>query len=75
VASEREIKLRQALDTAGMLRSAHWASWATFEVVMGLESALLLCALGAAWQVRRSDPPVCLVSAAHAQGRRRNALT
>ncbi len=57
------MKLRQALDTAGMLRSAHWASWATFEVVMGLESALLLCALGAAWQVR--DRPSCvLVSAA-----------
>ena len=51
VAYEREAKLRQALDTAGMLRSAHWASWMTFEIVMGLESALLLCALGAAWQV------------------------
>ena len=52
VAHEREEKLRQALETTGMLRSAYWASWMTFETVMGLETTLLLCALGAAWQVR-----------------------
>ena len=51
MAYEREAKLRQALETTGMLRSAYWASWMTFEIIMDLESTLLLCALGAAWQV------------------------
>ncbi len=34
VVQERELKLRQALRTMGMLDSAYWSSWVLFEVCM-----------------------------------------
>ena len=48
---ERELKLRQALKTMGMMDSTFWASWTTYEFVMGLITALLLAGFGAMWQV------------------------
>lgn len=34
VVSERELKLRQALRTMGMLDSSYWLSWVVFEVAL-----------------------------------------
>ena len=39
VVSERELKLRQALRTMGMLDSSYWLSWVAFEV--GLHHTVL----------------------------------
>ena len=52
VVLERELKLRQALKTMGMMDSTFWTSWTTYELVMGLITALLLAGFGAMWQVR-----------------------
>ena len=52
VIQEREMKLRQAMRTMGMLDSAFWLTWATYEVVFGFVTAMLLTAFGAMWQVR-----------------------
>lgn len=34
IVAERELRLRQAMRTMGMLDSAFWLSWASFEVVL-----------------------------------------
>lgn len=52
VVQERELKLRQAMRTMGMLDSAFWLTWATYEIVMGFVTAMLLAGFGAMWQVR-----------------------
>lgn len=52
VVQERETKLRQAMRTMGMLDSAFWLTWATYELVMGFVTAMLLAGFGAMWQVR-----------------------
>ena len=52
VVQEREAKLRQAMRTMGMMDSAFWLSWATYEAVCDFVTAMLLCAFGAIWQVR-----------------------
>ena len=56
VVLERELKLRQALKTMGMMDSTFWSSWTTYEVVMGLITALLLAGFGAMWQVSTAVP-------------------
>jgi ABC-type multidrug transport system ATPase subunit len=50
VVAEREMKLRQALRTMGMLDSAFWLSWASTELILGALTALLLAGFGAMWQ-------------------------
>lgn len=50
IVQERELKLRQAMRTMGMLDSAFWLSWASYEIVMGTVTALLLAGFGAMWQ-------------------------
>lgn len=52
VVQERETKLRQAMRTMGMLDSAFWLTWATYEIFMGFITAMLLAGFGAMWQVR-----------------------
>ena len=48
---ERELKLRQALKTMGMMDSAFWTSWTVYELAMSLITSLLLAGFGAMWQV------------------------
>lgn len=55
VVQEREMKLRQAMRTMGMLEGAFWLSWATYEVVLGAITAFLLAGFGAMWQVGAAD--------------------
>ena len=54
VVQERELKLRQAMRTMGMLDSAFWLTWATYEIGMGFVTAMLLAGFGAMWQVRHN---------------------
>ena len=66
VVLERELKLRQALKTMGMMDSAFWASWTVYELAMSLITSLLLAGFGAMWQVSRAHR----VLAAHRSSRR-----
>ncbi|KAK9805624.1 hypothetical protein WJX72_008643 [[Myrmecia] bisecta] len=50
VVGERELGLRQALRTMGMLDSSFWSSWFAFEVVMAAITSLLIGAFGAIFQ-------------------------
>ena len=51
VVQEREAKLRSAMRTMGMMDSAFWLSWATYEAACDFVTSMLLCAFGAIWQV------------------------
>ena len=53
VVLERELKLRQALKTMGMMDSAFWTSWTVYELVLSLITSLLLAGFGAMWQVSK----------------------
>lgn len=48
--TEKELGLRQALRTMGMLDSAFWLSWLAVEVVAGVLFTLILIGFGAAFQ-------------------------
>ena len=39
---ERELKLRQAMATMGLLDTAYWASWLLWEMLLSLISSLAL---------------------------------
>lgn len=43
---ERELKLRQAMTTMGLLDSAYWSTWFVWEVLLAVLSSLLLCLFG-----------------------------
>jgi hypothetical protein len=45
--SEREAGLRTALANVGMTDAAYWASWAAFDALMALATALLIVVFGA----------------------------
>jgi uncharacterized membrane protein YhaH (DUF805 family) len=51
IIGERESKVTQALQTMGMLRSAYWLSWLTWEILLSLVIALIAMAFGAAVQI------------------------
>jgi hypothetical protein len=51
IISEREAKITQALYTMGMMRSAYWLSWITWEAIQGLVVTLCTIAFGAAIQL------------------------
>jgi uncharacterized membrane protein YhaH (DUF805 family) len=51
ILSERETKVTQALYTMGMMRSAYWWSWITWEAVMALVLSLIAIAFGSAIQI------------------------
>lgn len=50
VVSEKELGLRQALKTSGMLDSAFWCSWIFIELIMSVIFSLLLVGFGAMFQ-------------------------
>lgn len=51
IVTERENKLTQAMTGMGMLQSAHWLSWATWELSMVIIISLTTVAAGAAFQI------------------------
>jgi hypothetical protein len=51
VIGERETKVTQALQTMGMMRSAYWLSWLTWEILLAFVIVLIAIAFGAACQI------------------------
>jgi hypothetical protein len=51
VIGERESKVTQALQTMGMMRSAYWLSWISWEVMLSFLVVLIAIAFGAACQI------------------------
>ena len=51
VIGERETKVTQALQTMGMMRSAYWLSWITWEVLLSFFIVMIAMAFGAAVQI------------------------
>lgn len=47
---ERETRLRQSMATMGMLDSAYWCSWISWELVLMTISSLLICCFGLLFQ-------------------------
>ncbi|GAB4824042.1 hypothetical protein N2152v2_011088 [Parachlorella kessleri] len=50
IVTEKELGLRQALRTMGMMDSAFWLSWLVFEVLAAVVFTLVLIGFGAAFQ-------------------------
>lgn len=51
VIGERETKVTQALETMGMMRSAYWMSWITWEILLSFFIVMIAIAFGAACQI------------------------
>ena len=51
VIGERETKVTQALQTMGMMRSAYWLSWITWETLLSFVITMITIAFGAACQI------------------------
>jgi hypothetical protein len=51
VVAERELKLRQAMDTMGLRVSVFWLTWIAWEVVLVFLSSLLIVIFGLMFQV------------------------
>lgn len=51
VIGERETKVTQALQTMGMMRSAYWLSWITWEILLSFVIVLIAMAFGATCQI------------------------
>jgi hypothetical protein len=51
VVGERELKLRQAMDTMGLRVSVFWLTWIAWEVVLVFLSSLLIVIFGLMFQV------------------------
>jgi hypothetical protein len=52
VVQEREKKLRQSMETMGMLDCAYWTSWHLFHMLIGFVGAMVLCICGHIFQFR-----------------------
>ncbi|KAJ1401643.1 P-loop containing nucleoside triphosphate hydrolase [Sesbania bispinosa] len=50
--TEKELKLRQAMNVMGLYDSAYWLSWLTWEAVVTLLSSLLIVLFGMMFQFR-----------------------
>lgn len=56
VVAERELKLRQAMDTMGLKVSVFWLTWVAWEIVLVFISSLFIVIFGLMFQARALPP-------------------